>query len=262
MSLILTHGANSLVRTPQLPGNCILLDYFIDGYRFGTSPTGDAPTSIKTILDTDTYNLSYFNNNIFPNGFPAAEFNGTSSNSTLKYTIDNYTSEEFTIECLIRYDVGDQNYRSSYRIYYGDANTDFGYFRVDRCGWYGDSYAYARNNKSGTYQWDGSYTNPAKFIDGSRNWIGWHHVAISLLEETVYIFIDGTLCKTADAIACKLVPSLTPPLHLRIEFSPYSYDTNGGNKAGLYQIAQFAVWDKARYTESFNVSKDLILNQT
>ena len=244
------------VRVLRPPTDCILLDYFKDGYRFGVEPTGDAPT-LYGVSDTDTYNLSYFDHGRFGDSFPSAKFDGTGSNSNYEYEILNYpTLQEFTIEMLLRFDVIAQNYRSAFRIYYGTDEGYHGYFRMDRTGWYGDSISYGRNDRLGTYKWTSGpsiYTN----IDGAREWIGWHHVAITIKDQTVYLFIDGKLKATNDVIEPR--PNNRNG-RIKLQFHPFSYDTNQGSKAGYYQIAQLAVWNTAKYTAEFTPSRTLIID--
>ena len=256
MSVILTHGANSLANvnpTPVLPEHCLLLDYFADGYSFiADNPTGTRPTAIVDVKDTDTYNLSYFDYSTrFPNGFPAALFDGTSSDTDYVCTaLGSLDNHELTFEYLVRHIYGStysSNYRSTVTLHY-----PFGQFRCDDCNDTGMGAGI--NDSAGTYRWRGTYLIPTSgFIDGAYQWYGWHHVAVCIKNQQMQAFVDGkevTNWSMQD-------PTGTPTLNYR----PFEWDTNNWSaKVGCYQITQVAIWDYARWTSNFTVPTKLIID--
>lgn len=250
--MIVMHGISSVESEYALPEHCILLDYFQEGYRFGENTSQVVPSSILSVRDTDTYNLSYFNHS-FSTGFPAGVFDYPHGTSPFLYTLDNALANgEFTVEYLIRFDSTSTNYTGALRVNY----SDYGHARCDCVSYDKSSQAFGYVNKTRSWDWLGPQNMPSGWIDGSRTWNGWHHVAICFKNnESLKLFIDGTLVRNVTYMY-----NIFNSKKVILNLVPYAWELNEGTKLGKYMISQLAVWDIAKWESNFSVDKRLIFN--
>ena len=236
-----------------LPEGLILLDYFKPGFRFGNIPQGEIIT--EDFSDENTDNLNYFNHEIFGNTFPTLKRDGAANDDFYCYDIDELVAgNEFSIEFLVKYQGSSGSFGNSVFIempvYGGYAQQYFHSARV------------AGNYRNGpsSYPWVGYSRDcpsipPASPIGKDNYCSSWKHIVYTKTKNNqMYWFMNGQMWYNTTVI--ELIDSL------KLYLIPCVIDVNNWNtKYYGYNITQLAVWNYAKYTSNFEVSKNLIINE-
>lgn len=247
---------NSTVFT--MPEGLILLDYFKPGFRFGNISQDEIIT--QDFDDTSTDNLNYFNHSIFGNTFPTIKRDGTASDPYYYFYINELIdTDEFTVEYLIKYDGHAYDFGVSVHLVGGYTESDWmsymaQFYHGARTG---GNYRTSRSS----YPWTGTYNcpyiPPASNVGKDNNCSSWKHIAmVKTKNNRIYWFMNGQKWYENSVI------SMDGFERFFIAVPPCVVNTNSwGSKYYGYNMTQLAVWNYAKYTEHFEVSRDLIVNQ-
>jgi hypothetical protein len=245
MSLILTHGANSLSHaiTPIIPQDCVILDYFEPNYRYGIASINDRYSHIEYV---DQSELG-FTKGVCGTNIPVAVFDSTDYNtswnvlSEISYDFTNIDAPVgLTVEYWMKMAINSnwvsdatslQN--STFKIMHSyNAGIMFGY-----------------SNASGSWSWG---TSNRSVITGSSGWADWNHIAYTWWKDTgkLMLFINGYPCPDDGNGWYYMYGSGPTGLSLR----PCVHDSNyPSEREGSYKLTQLAVWNYPKYTETFTV---------
>jgi len=258
--MILTHGANSLIRASfKLPEHCILLDYFVDGYRGGiqaiqndsyTFTTGFAPYD-----SSSDGHIKYFDISKTPfEGLPYARFAnniGETKSNTGCLTYRGFSKTLYpngiSAEFLARLSGPEAS---------GHSNTPVQYFEMEALANFTNMTSY--NSTVGSYLYEnGSYSLNwtigylRNVLTSDTTGYSWHHFAVTFdyPNNKMYLFIDGYLSR---------ISNHNHSSNYMILHAAAASMYNPSILIRSYDIAQLAIWDYPKYKESFDISHDLI----
>lgn len=238
--------SGEIIVPEKLPQNCVLLDYFTEGYRLGIEPDPESG-SFASVSQEAIAALDY--SSIFPNGMPVAVFNKSTATPTMNYDLsraitltDGYTIEFWAktsatemkwLSMFLTKCNGSTDWRSLYYVWY-----QFGGF------W---------RNSSGSTQYEIYQTK-----NTTTEATAWHHFALTRTYNHLYYFVNGECTHNKVSYdygvdKAELILSL--------------YQCVGDVNKSMakfcdYRMAQLAVWNYPRYTTAFTPSSKLIVDPT
>ena len=244
---------NSTVFT--MPEGLILLDYFKPGFRFGNISETEIIT--QDFSDESIDNLNYFNHEIFGNSFPTLKRDGAASDPYYySYINELIDTNEFTVEYLIKYDGDTYDFGVSVHLVGGYTEDDWlsymaQFYHGARTG---GNYRSARYNYPGT----GTYNCPTNGspVGKNNNCSSWKHIAMVKTTNNNFVwYMNGKQWYSSSVI------TISDFYKFFIAFPPCVLNTNAwSQKYYGYNITQLAVWNYAKYTSNFEVSKELLIN--
>lgn len=234
-----------------LPDHCVLLDYLIDGFHLGQERDmnyASYPAITGYAPNTDTKDgFAYFDFSGAPfKQMPYAYFNNTIGeyNKYDKLRWDGFTAANYpdgvTVEFLARV----------------DSNATFCQF-VDLLNAYNFGGISGNNSQVGSYQvvYDSAsfnyyIGNLSAILNSYDTGDAWHHYCYTadFKNRLGCFFLDGVLVS---------IVSNNKTASGELGFTPCCIDTRNGSAKTIYGywLAQVAVWDYAKYTESFTIPR-------
>lgn len=240
----------------------ILLDYFVDGYRFGIRGTGTDRTSVGVCTDEDaSISLGFLDyKTTFPNGMPYGEFNGVAgANNKLVYDLTDKlsTTDGFTIEYYVRAvnPQGGNGYWDVDYAYLGNLSAKV--LNVYMEGSYSvkTSY-YIKNYATNTTTYIPFYESfmaslPTNALDFST----WIHVSLVFRNNQMFLYINGWPSSRATGQGNNNFSIDKYVLHNCLQ------NFNNESKNAAYQMAELAIFDYARNVHTNTAPSTLLIDK-
>jgi hypothetical protein len=253
---LLGHGEGlTLVGRSELdpPKDAVILDYFSEGYRFGSGYGEDNFGKVDYISPAELGIVGQ--SRTFGDKIPVAKYEDTRSKIVkTSYRLNDIVDDSvgFTVEYFIKSDYSEKWVRDTLGLGPNQFKIMISYSKTAL---YGFTYA------SGRWDWG---TIGGLILD-TPWYSAWHHIAYTVqytgssaypLNSNVKLYIDGI-----KRFETEFWLHGTSANDYNIWTSNFMADSNYNTNLGSYSIAQMTVWNYPRYTgEAFELPKKLYID--